>query len=211
MFRRLILLGPPGGGKGTQAGLLAEKYSLYHISTGEVLRRAVREKSELGRKVEEILSRGDLVPDELMVDIIKENLAEDRATDGFILDGFPRTVPQAQALKENGVEIDRVLFLDVPRDVLVKRLKGRRECPSCKSIINAESSSVVDDGVCPQCGEKLERREDDTEETINKRLEIYFRRTHPLIDFYRQRGLLVDVDGDQNPEMVFREICDALE
>lgn len=211
MFRRLILLGPPGGGKGTQAGLLAEKYSLYHISTGEVLRGAVREESELGRKVEEILSRGDLVPDELMVDIIKENLAEDRATDGFILDGFPRTVPQAQALKENGIEIDRVLFLGVPRDVLVKRLKGRRECPSCKSIINADSSSVLDDGACPQCGKKLERREDDTEETVNKRLEIYFRRTHPLIDFYRQRGLLVDIDGDKNPEMVFREICDALE
>jgi len=203
------MLGPPGGGKGTQAQRLADKFFLSHISTGELLRRAVAEGDELGKKVEEILNRGNLVPDDLMMEIIKENLTKDKMKDGFILDGFPRTIPQAKALEEEGIAIEKVLFLDVPRDVLKRRLLSRRECPECGNIMNAkqdEENTVI----CSKCGALLEKREDDTERTIDNRLEVFFRRTHPLIDYYRQKDLLVDIDGDQIPEMVFRDICKAV-
>jgi adenylate kinase len=207
---RLILLGPPGGGKGTQAKMLAERFGLAHISTGAVLRQAVEEKTELGRKVEKLLSRGDLVPDDMMFSIIEEFLARDQVKDGFILDGYPRTIPQALDLEENGIKIDRVLFINVPRNILVERLLTRRECPSCQAIFNSAGNGESGDVVCPNCGETSVRRTDDSLETINKRLETYFRRTYPLIDFYRERNLLVDINGVQSPEQVFEDVSQAL-
>jgi len=207
---RLILLGPPGGGKGTQAKLLAERFGLAHISTGAVLRQAVEEKTELGRKVEKLLGRGELVPDDMMFSIIEEFLARDRVKNGFILDGYPRTIPQALDLEENGIKIDRVLFINIPRDILVNRLLARRECPSCQTVFNSAENAESADVVCPNCGETSVRRTDDFLETINKRLEIYFRRTYPLIDFYRERNLLVDVNGAQSPEQVFEDVSQAL-
>jgi adenylate kinase len=207
---RLILLGPPGGGKGTQAKMLAERFGLAHISTGAVLRQEVEEKTELGRQVEEILNRGELVPDDMMLKIILEFLAPERVKKGFVLDGYPRTIPQALDLEENGIKIDRVLFINVPREILVQRLLTRRECPICQTVFNSGENAKSTTMVCPNCGETSVRRSDDSLETINNRLEIYFRRTYPLIDFYRERNLLVDIDGAQSPEQVFEDVMKAL-
>ena len=212
---RLILFGPPGSGKGTQAKMIAEKHGVPHISTGDILREAVREGSELGRKAEPIMKAGGLVPDDLMIGIIRERLAKPDARKGFVLDGFPRTVPQAEKLdalldEGNGKDRPRVLSLLVPDEVIVRRIAGRRSCPSCGAVYHLESAPPKAAGVCDACGAALVSRPDDNEGSVRKRLEAFHRQTVPVAEFYRAKGWLRDVDGLGSVDEVFERIDENL-
>ena len=192
----LIFLGAPGAGKGTQSVAVAEKMGIPHISTGDIFRYNIKNQTELGKKANEYISKGELVPDELTVKIVTDRLSQDDCKEGFILDGFPRTIAQAEALEsyltENGRKIDKALNIEVDENILVDRLSGRRNCPECKGNFNIAEGNVIDD-ICPVCGAKLVQREDDKEEVIKQRLAEYHKNTEPLIDFYRERGVLIDV------------------
>jgi adenylate kinase len=196
----LIMLGPPGAGKGTQAVRLAELYELPHISTGDIFRENVKEGTELGRRAKEYMDRGELVPDQLVIDIVADRLLKPDCEKGFILDGFPRTVAQADALAsilaEQGKGIDYVINVDVPDEALIKRISGRRVCRECGTIYNVHfDAEPVGDG-CRKCGGEIYQRDDDLEETVRRRLEEYAAKTQPLIEYYRREDLLRDVDGD---------------
>lgn len=207
---QLILIGPPGGGKGTQAKRLAREAGVPHISTGDILREAVRNGTGLGRKAEPIMARGDLVPDDLMVGIIGERLEQEDARQGFILDGFPRTVEQAEKLEAllagNGKSSLKVLYLSVPDEVIVRRIAARRSCPECGSIYHLENSPPQVDGVCDQCGSKLVARPDDSEEAVRARLEAFHRQTMPVVNFYRGRNVMNEIDGTRSVDEVFEEV-----
>ena len=207
----IILMGPPGAGKGTQAKILVEEYGLKHISTGDILREAVKKGTPLGMKAKEYMDRGELVPDDIMVGLIREVLPKDN----FILDGFPRTLPQAEALermlKEEGIKIDAVIFFDVNDDVIVERLSGRRSCPSCGAVYHIKYNPPRNDEICDRCGTKLIQRDDDREEVVRRRLEVYRKQTEPLINYYREKGILRIVDGTKSVEEVKREISSVLE
>lgn len=196
----LIMLGPPGAGKGTQAVRLAKLYELPHISTGDIFRENVKEGTGLGRRAKEYMDRGELVPDQLVIDIVADRLLKPDCEKGFILDGFPRTVAQADALAsilaKQGKSIDYVINVDVPDEALIKRISGRRVCRECGTIynINFDVEPVGDD--CRECSGEIYQRDDDLEETVRKRLEEYAAKTEPLIEYYRRAGLLLDVDGD---------------
>ncbi len=193
---RLMMLGAPGAGKGTQAKRLAEELSIPHVSTGDMLREAKRKGTEMGKKAAEYMNAGDLVPDEVVIGIVKDRLAEEDAAGGFVLDGFPRTIPQAEALEKMGLELDRVIEVAVTDEEVVSRLSGRMSCPSCGAVYHQEASPPKEENVCDQCGhEGLIVREDDQPEAIKQRLESYHRQTAPLIDFYRDRGVLASVEG----------------
>lgn len=212
---RLILFGPPGSGKGTQAKNIADKHGVPHISTGDILREAVREGSELGRRAEPIMREGGLVPDDLMIGIIRERLRKPDARKGFVLDGFPRTVPQAEKLdallaEGNGKETPHVLSLLVPDEVIVRRIGGRRSCPSCGAVYHLESAPPKVANVCDACGSGLTTRPDDTEQAIRKRLEAFHRQTMPVAEFYRAKGWLRDVDGLGSVDEVFERIDETL-
>jgi adenylate kinase len=206
----LIMLGPPGAGKGTQAERISISYSVPHISTGDIFRENLRQGTALGLKAKEYMDRGELVPDALVIDIVKDRLENPDCRDGFILDGFPRTVAQADALKsmlsEMGIYIDHVLNIQVPQDVVVKRLTARRTCGSCGSIYHLLYDPPRVEGVCDDCGGELYRRDDDSEETVLARLEEYAGKTQPLIEYYSREGLLWDIDGSAEPDEVFEEI-----
>lgn len=195
---RAILLGPPGAGKGTQAAHLAEGYGVPHVATGDILRTHRREGTELGRTAGSYLEAGELVPDRVVIDMVAERLSQDDAA-GFILDGFPRTLPQGEALEELLGDLARplqtVLWLDVPEEEIVRRLTGRRTCPECKTSYHLETHPPEEDGICDHCGVALIQREDDREELVRHRLQVYRRQTEPLLTFYRERGLLRDVDA----------------
>ncbi len=204
------MLGPPGAGKGTQAERISISYSVPHISTGDIFRENLRQGTALGLKAKEYMDRGELVPDALVIDIVKDRLENPDCRDGFILDGFPRTVAQADALKsmlsEMGIYIDHVLNIQVPQDVVVKRLTARRTCGSCGSIYHLLYDPPRVEGVCDDCGGELYRRDDDSEETVLARLEEYAGKTQPLIEYYSREGLLWDIDGSAEPDEVFEEI-----
>jgi adenylate kinase len=202
----LILLGPPGSGKGTQGERLQEDFQLPYYATGDILRAAVRDGTELGREAKEYMDRGDLVPDEVIVGVIAERVASPEAADGFILDGFPRTIPQAEALEAKVQELERELtaavLIDVDDDEVVRRLGGRRTCVKNGHVFHVEFDPPKNEGICDVCGARLEVRDDDKPEVIRHRLEQYHEKTEPLIAYYEERGVLKRVDGSLAPEDV---------
>ena len=196
---RLILLGPPGAGKGTQAKRVIEEFDIPHISTGDIFRKNIKEKTELGQKVEGLLAEGKLVPDELTIEIVWDRLDQEDCKNGFLLDGFPRTIPQAEALDEGlakrGLKLDRVLNIDVDKDSLVKRLSGRRVCPNCGASYHIDNNPPKVEGICDVCQTPVIQREDDKEQTVLDRIQVYDSQTKPLVDFYNKQDLVFTVDG----------------
>lgn len=212
---RLILLGPPGGGKGTQARLLAERYGIPQISTGDILRDAVKNATELGRKAREFMDKGMLVPDEVVIGIIEDRIQYPDCENGFILDGFPRTVKQAESLDAElsglRLKIDVVLDLLVDFDELNKRLSGRRACGNCGKGYHLEASPPRNEGICDSCGGNLIQRDDDKSETIKKRLEVFQENTEPLRGYYKKRGILRQQKGQGDIQNIFQDVCRAIE
>ena len=207
---KLMFLGAPGAGKGTQAEVVAKNHSIPTISTGALLRAAMKEGTELGIKAKSFIDAGNLVPDDVVIGIIKERLAEDDCKAGFILDGFPRTIPQAEALDKLGVAIDCVLDIDVKDEAIAARLGGRRVCPACGSSYHLEYKRPEKDGICNQCGAALIQRKDDAPETVLERLAIYHEQTEPLKDYYRGTGKLKSVQGQDKVEDTTRLVFEAL-
>ena len=192
---KLILLGAPGAGKGTQAEIISEKYSIPTVSTGNIIRAALKEGTEMGLRAKAYTERGELVPDEGVIGIIKERLAAEDCKAGFILDGFPRTIPQAEALDNMGVSVDAALSIEVGDDEIVKRMSGRRVCPVCGASFHTEFKKPAREGVCDVCGEKLIIRKDDEPETVLNRLNVYHEQTEPLKSYYKAQGKLLTVEG----------------
>ncbi len=213
-MKRLIFLGAPGAGKGTQAQRLSEMYTIPQISTGDILRQAVKDKSPLGQKAFSYMEKGKLVPDDIVIAIIEERLKEGDCQRGFILDGFPRTVPQADALDQVlgqiKMDIDNVIYFKVPEEDLVKRLSGRRVCRSCGANYNIFFNPPDQEKICPKCGGELYQRIDDQEETIRNRLRIYQEQTEPLIGFYKNKNRLISIDGSGPMDTIFDSLLQAL-
>jgi len=213
-FMRLILLGAPGAGKGTQAVILAEKFNIPHISTGDIFRANIREGTELGKKAKEFIDKGALVPDDITVGIVKDRLSKPDCNNGFLLDGFPRTIPQAEylddVLEKMNMPLDCVINIDVPDNVIIKRLSGRRVCPVCGMTYHIVNNPPKQGNICDGCGSPVIQRDDDREETIQKRLVAYHEQTEPLIDYYKNKGKLIVVDGTKEIEDITREIMKAL-
>ncbi|WP_425445964.1 adenylate kinase [Dethiothermospora halolimnae] len=211
---RLILLGPPGAGKGTQASGIIEKYNVPHISTGDIFRKNIKEGTDLGKKAKEYMDKGLLVPDEVVVAIVKDRLTEDDCKKGFLLDGFPRTVAQADALdgelKALDYSLDYVLNIEVDKDILIERAVGRRICKNCGATYHIKYNPPKTENVCDECGGELYQRDDDTEETVSKRIEVYLKQTKPLIEYYNDKNLLVDINGEQDIDKVFEDIVNIL-
>jgi adenylate kinase len=212
--RRVAFLGPPGAGKGTQARELAGEWGVPQIATGDILREAVAEGTALGREAKRYMDQGVLVPDDVVVGVIKERLSRPDAARGFILDGFPRTIGQAEALgqmlKESGQEMGTVVYFDVPQAELLRRLTGRRVCRQCGTTFHVVSAPPARPGVCDRCGGELYQREDDSEDTVARRLDVYARQTAPLLDYYRDRGLLRTIRGDGTMPTVRAAIREAV-
>ena len=208
----LIFLGPPGSGKGTQAELFERRFGLKKISTGDLLRDAIRRGTELGKLAKEYINRGELVPDDVVVALVEEVLR--KTSDGYILDGFPRTIEQAKSLdrilEKLGKKLDAAVLFAVPDDEIVRRLSARRICPKCHAVYNLVTKPPKEDEICDVCGTPLEMRDDDKPETVRRRIEVYRKDTEPLVDFYRKKGLLVEVKAVGNPEEVFEFITNAL-
>ena len=211
---RTILLGPPGAGKGTQAAKIVEKYGVPHISTGDIFRENIKKGTELGKKAQEYMNRGELVPDDLVIEIATTRLLEDDCRNGFLLDGFPRTVYQAEKLDEflaaRGSKIDKVLDIAVEKEELITRLTGRRVCKSCGASFHVVNIPPKQEGVCDYCGGELIQRADDNLETVTNRIDVYEAQTMPLIDYYEKAGNLVHIDGSTGLESVFADIVAAL-
>jgi adenylate kinase len=211
----MILLGPPGAGKGTQAKKLVEKYGIPQISTGDILREAVKNKTSLGMEAKSYMDKGELVTDEIVVGIIRERLQESDCVKGYILDGFPRTVPQADELKKAlgvmGQSIDHVLSIVVPNDELIQRLTGRRTCKECGAGFHIMYKKPKQENVCDQCGGPLIQRDDDKEETIKNRLAVYNEQTEPLIAYYKKDGVLVEIEGTGSIGEIFERVCGVIE
>jgi adenylate kinase len=211
----IVLLGAAGAGKGTQAEKLVDQYGTTHISTGDIFRKNVKEGTPLGLEAKSYMDEGDLVPDEVVVAMVKDRLAEPDCADGFMLDGFPRTLPQAEALSgaldEMGKGLDAVIAIEVPRDVLMGRLTSRRQCRECGKIYNTMGEMPAQDGVCDACGGEVYQRDDDTVEAATKRLDDYDAVTSQLVPYYSDKGLLHSIDGDRPADEVFTDIRAALE
>jgi len=211
---RLVLLGAPGAGKGTQAKLLIEKYGIPQISTGDILRKAVADGTPLGKEAKIIMDKGELVTDEIVIGLVKERLAQDDCKNGYILDGFPRTTPQAEALDAElavmGTPLTDALSVDVPMEDLMKRLTGRRTCKGCQQMFNVHFSAPQKEGACDKCGGELEQRADDKEDTIKNRLDVYQKSTAPLIDYYNGKGILKSVEGTGSIDDIFGKVCSLL-
>ena len=206
----LILMGAPGAGKGTQSSKISAKYNIPAVSTGDMLRAAVKAGTKLGLSAKEYMDAGKLVPDEVVVGIIKDHLSTEACANGFILDGFPRTIPQAEALEKMGVKIDVVLSIEVPDDKIIARMSGRRVC-ACGASYHVEYIKPQVDGVCDKCGAKLYIRDDDREETVANRLKTYHAQTEPLKDFYSERGNLICVEGQEEVADTTALVLGALE
>lgn len=210
----ILLMGPPGAGKGTQAARLIEEYGIPHISTGDIFRAAVKEGTSLGLEAKRYMDAGQLVPDSVTIGIVKERLAKADCKSGFILDGFPRTLDQAAALdvtlQDLGIKLDRVINITAPNEELVRRMTGRRVCRKCGATYHVAFNPPGTDGQCDKCAGEVYQRDDDREETVAKRLSVYQAQTQPLIDYYRNQGLYTEIDGLQPIEKVFEDITSSL-
>jgi len=210
----LILMGLPGAGKGTQAEKIVEKYNIPHISTGDMFRLAIKEGTALGKEAKSYMDKGELVPDEVTIGIVRERLSKPDCKEGFLLDGFPRTIAQADALEnllsDMDDTIDHVLHIDVPKDQLIERLTGRRICPTCGATYHVVFNPPKEEGKCDHDGSELIQREDDQPETVRKRLEVNVEQQQPLLDFYRDKGYLVSFEGDKDINDVFKNIDEVL-
>ena len=212
---KIIMLGAPGAGKGTQAKMIAAKYQIPHISTGDIFRANIKNGTELGMEAKKYMDQGQLVPDELTVKILLDRVAQPDCSEGYVLDGFPRTIPQAEvldsALEKLGDSIDFAIDVDVPDENIVRRMSGRRACLSCGATYHIEHIPPKQEGVCDTCGQPLVLRDDDKPETVLKRLKVYHEQTQPLIDFYTKKGVLRSVDGTVDMNDVFEAIVNVLE
>lgn len=208
------MLGAPGAGKGTQSTFFAERLNIPHISSGAIFRKHIQDQDEIGKEVKDIIERGELVPDRIVIEMIMERILQRDCQRGYILDGFPRTYQQATALKhallEFGEEIDHAVYLHVPDENIKKRMPNRLVCPKCDTPYNIMSNPPLVPGVCDRCGAILQERSDDTEETVQKRLETFHSETEPIKDYYRRKGLIIEVDGTKDPDEVYKDIVKAL-
>lgn len=211
---KIIMLGAPGAGKGTQAKQIADKYSIPHISTGDIFRANIKNGTELGKKAKQYMDQGALVPDELTCDLVMDRIQQDDCKNGFVLDGFPRTIPQAEALDaalgKINEKMDYAIDVDVPDENIVNRMSGRRACLNCGATYHLISIPPKVEGICDRCGSKIVLREDDKPETVQKRLKVYHEQTQPLIDYYENQGILKSVDGTQPMDEVFKAIVTIL-
>ncbi|MGO1580356.1 MAG: adenylate kinase [Peptoniphilaceae bacterium] len=212
---KLVILGPPGAGKGTQAEYIINKYNIPHISTGDIFRENIKNNTELGKKAKSYMDKGLLVPDEVVIEIVQDRILKDDCKDGFLLDGFPRTVAQAVSLDSElvklGTQLDKVINIDVDTDILVERAVGRRVCKTCGSTYHIKFNPPKEEGICDKDGTPLVQRDDDVKETVETRIQVYFEQTSPLIDYYKAQGLLLNVDGTLEINKVFDEIVKGLE
>lgn len=212
---KIIMLGAPGAGKGTQAKKLAAKYGIPHISTGDIFRANIKNGTELGTKAKVFMDQGLLVPDELVVDLIMDRFAQPDCENGYVLDGFPRTIPQAKALDEalakNNDAVEYAIDVDVPDEAIVQRMSGRRACVGCGATYHIATIPPKKEGICDVCGAELILRDDDKPETVLKRLSVYHEQTQPLIDYYREKNVLRTVDGTRDPETAFADIINIVE
>lgn len=211
---KIIMLGAPGAGKGTQAKMIAEKYSIPHVSTGDIFRANIKNGTDLGKEAKSYMDKGELVPDELTVRILLDRVAQDDCKNGYVLDGFPRTIPQAKVLEEElnkqGTDVDYAINVDVPDENIIKRMSGRRACVTCGATYHIEHVPPKTEGICDKCGAELILRDDDKEETVKNRLNVYHEQTQPLIDFYAAKNVLKNVDGTVDMMDVFKAITDIL-
>ncbi len=211
---KIIMLGAPGAGKGTQAKQIASKYAIPHISTGDIFRAKIKNGTELGKKAKSFMDQGLLVPDELTCDLVVDRISQADAANGYVLDGFPRTIPQAEALtnalNERNEKIDYAINVEVPDSNIVNRMGGRRACLTCGATYHVEFNAPKKEGICDTCGGELVLRDDDKPETVQKRLNVYHDQTQPLIDYYSKAGALVEVDGTQDIDVVFQDIVKIL-
>ena len=211
---KIIMLGAPGAGKGTQAKKIAEKYQIPHISTGDIFRANIKNGTELGKKAKTYMDQGLLVPDELVCDLVVDRVKQEDCKNGYILDGFPRTIPQAESLDEAlgqmGESLDYAINVDIPDEHIVNRMSGRRACVGCGATYHMVYAPTKKEGVCDVCGAELILRDDDKPETVQKRLSVYHEQTQPLIDYYKGKGILRDVDGTKDMDVVFQAITDIL-
>ncbi len=211
---RLLLLGPPGAGKGTQADSISKKFNIPHISTGDIFRENIKQNTELGMKAQKYMNKGLLVPDDLVVDLVKDRLMQDDCKGGFLLDGFPRTIPQANALDHEllamSQTLDKAINIQVDKEILIERAVGRRVCKKCGAAFHIQFNPPLEEGTCDKCGGQLQQRKDDQEETVVKRIEVYFEQTEPLIQYYEDKGILMNVDGEKDIKAVFDGITQGL-
>jgi len=211
---KIIMLGAPGAGKGTQAKMIADKYAVPHVSTGDIFRANIKEGTELGKKAKEYMDQGLLVPDELVVDLVVDRLQNDDCKKGYILDGFPRTIPQAEsldaALEKLGDKLDYAFEMDMADEKIIKRMAGRRACVACGATYHIVNIPPKTEGICDVCGKELILRDDDKPETVEKRLKVYHEQTQPLVDYYANKGILTTFDGATGKDVVFAEMAKIL-
>ena len=211
---KIIMLGAPGAGKGTQAKMIADKFNIPHISTGDIFRANIKNGTELGKKAKEYMDKGQLVPDELTVEILLDRVANDDCKNGYVLDGFPRTIPQADVLDKEltklGDKVDFAINVDVPDENIVRRMSGRRACLKCGATYHIEHIPPKKEGICDKCGSELVQRDDDKPETVQNRLSVYHEQTQPLIDYYDKKNILKSVDGTKDMQEVFSDIVNIL-
>jgi adenylate kinase len=211
---KIIMLGAPGAGKGTQAQMIAEKYNIPHISTGDIFRANIKNGTELGKKAKEFIDKGQLVPDELTVELLLDRVANDDCKNGYVLDGFPRTIPQADVLDSEltklGDKVDYAINVDVPDENIVRRMSGRRACLKCGATYHIEHIPPKTEGICDKCGSELVQREDDKPETVQNRLSVYHEQTQPLIEYYDKKNILKTVNGTKDMQEVFSDIIGIL-
>lgn len=211
---KIIMLGAPGAGKGTQAKKIAEKYQIPHISTGDIFRANIKGGTELGMKAKTFMDQGMLVPDEITIGMLMDRIGQEDCSNGYVLDGFPRTIPQAEsltkALAERGEKVDYAINVDVPDENIINRMSGRRACLGCGATYHITFNPPVKEGICDTCGQELVLRDDDKPETVKKRLDVYHQQTQPLIDYYKNAEVLAEVDGTQPMDAVFQDIVEIL-
>ncbi|HOO60531.1 MAG TPA: adenylate kinase [Candidatus Mcinerneyibacteriales bacterium] len=208
-MKRFIFLGPPGAGKGTQADFLSKKLSIEHISTGELLRQEIAAKTTSGEKARLFVESGDLVPDEIVIEILKDHISKIRGA-GYILDGFPRNTAQAQSLEEHEIGVDKVILFDIDKETVIKRLSGRLYCPACKKFYHEEYRPPKEDTLCDDCHRALIRRKDDDPESIENRIRVYLEQTHPLIKYYEEQGKLEHIDANKEVDVINQELLERI-